>query len=54
MFIDNGMSSWRDLEMFSNGRNKAPMVVGVDESSKFLLCGLSQDIEKPKDQVGDN
>lgn len=29
------------------------MVVDVDESSKFPLCGLGQDIEKPKEEVGD-
>lgn len=32
-FIGDGMSIESDLEMCPNGRNEAPIVVGMDESS---------------------
>lgn len=34
LFIDNCTSSRSDLEICPSGRNKAPMMVGMSESSK--------------------
>ena len=38
-------------KMCPSGRNEAPMVVGVAESSKLPLFDLDEDIEERKEQV---
>lgn len=53
MFIDNNTSIRSDLEMRRSGRNEAPIVVGVYESSKLSSIDYGEDIEKREEQVED-
>ena len=45
VFVENMTSVGNDLEMHPSGRNEAPMVVGMDESSISSLFDLGEDIE---------
>ena len=46
VFVENMTSVGNDLEMRPSGRNEAPMVVGMDESSISSLFDLGEDIEE--------
>ena len=49
VFIDDRTNNESDLEMHPSERNEAPMVVGVDESSKSSLSDLGEDIDERKE-----
>lgn len=50
----DSVSSESNLEMCPNGRNDAPMLVGVAESFKSPMFYFREDIEEHEEQVRDN
>lgn len=48
------VSSESNLELCPNGRNDAPMMVGVAKSFKLPTSNFHEDIEEGEEQVGDN
>lgn len=52
--LQNVVHSGGDFQMRPSGRNAAPIVVGVAESSKSPTINLGENIEEHEDRLGDN